>query len=116
MFDSFVLLIVLISIFGSLYYVFKKTSNARGIQSSHNIGKVVASFPISYKTSGFIIRIENKYYLCAENCGIIEIEYSNSMENLIANNTFQNILAKEFEKIKGFGFKKDSLGEKKDNN
>lgn len=96
MFESLSLILILVVVFGSLYLVYKTTTKINCNYSKSNIGKVVASFPVSYKMSGHIVRIGDKYYFCCENCGIVEVDYPDNLDKIIDKPSFQSILAKQF--------------------
>ena len=110
MFEAFSLLIIIVITFGAFILLFRITSKLNIRNNNSNIGEVVHSFPLSYKSTAYILEVNKKYYLCCENCGMIEIEYSDEIKNLTNNNTFQSILAKEFSKIKNI--KKGKNGKK----
>ena len=104
MFESFVMLIILFSVFGGLFAVAHYTNKLRLKQSNYSVGKVIASFPISCKSQGIIVKIGEKYYFCCEGSGIIEIEYDEPFDMGSNSNTFKEILAKELNvlnKVKG---------------
>lgn len=96
MFEVISLIFILAVLVGSLYFVYKTSMQANVKYSKSNIGKVVASFPISYKMSGHIVRIGEKYYFCCENCGIVEVDYSENLDKIMDNRSFQSLLAKQF--------------------
>lgn len=106
MIDSLVLLLVVGIVFGSLIFLYKFTMSINCKYVEHNIGKVVASFPISHKMSGYIIRIDEKYYFCCEGCGIIEIDYTGNLDKIADNPSFQSIVSKQLEKLNNIKAKK----------
>lgn len=108
MFEAFSLLLILFFIFGSLYLVFKATKGIKTNDAGLGV-KVIGSFPISYKISGHIIKMGDKFYLCCESCGIIEIEHTADIDLMMNNKSFQSILANEFEKLKNIRNKKDVI-------
>lgn len=99
MINSLLLMLVIGGVFGSLIFVYKYTTKINCKYSENNIGKVVASFPVSYKMSGYIVRIGDKYYFCCEGCGIVEIDYSGNLDKVKDNPSFQAIVAKQLERI-----------------
>ena len=108
MFEAFALLLILLFIFGSLYLVFKMTKGIKTNDSEFGV-KVIGSFPINYKISGHIIKLGDKFYLCCESCGIIEIEHTTNIDLMMNNNSFQSILAKEFGKLNKIKSKTDVI-------
>ena len=96
MFESLMLILIIVTVFGALFFVYKSTTKLNAKYSNSNIGKVIASFPINYKMSGHIVRIGDKYYFCCENCGIVEVDYSDNLDKLMDNHSFQSIIAKQF--------------------
>ena len=96
MFESLMLILIVGTVFGALFFVYKTTTKINCKYSNSNIGKVVASFPVSYKMTGHIVRIGDKYYFCCENCGIVEVDYPNNLDKTIDNPSFQSIIAKQF--------------------
>lgn len=99
MLDILMVISIVLVIFGSLFVVYKSTMKINCKYSQSNIGKVVASFPVSYKMMGYIVRIGEKYYFCCEGCGITEVEYSSNLDKTLDNPSFQSMLAKQFGKI-----------------
>ena len=99
MIDILLLLMIIVIIFGALILLYKATSKINTNYSENNIGKVIASFPISYKMSGYIVRVGNKYFLCCEGCGITEIDYPGNLDKVMDSPSFQSILAKQLEKL-----------------
>lgn len=99
MFDSFLLLLMLFMVFGGLFGLAKYTMKLKNIQNQHNIGKVITSFSISPKTSGHIIEVGEKHYLCCEGSGIIEVSLTEEMKDAMESNAFKEVLAKDFKKI-----------------
>lgn len=99
MLDTLLLLLVVGAVFGTLFFVYKTTTKINCKYADNNIGKVVATFPISYKINGYIVRIGEKYYFCCEGCGIVEVDYNGNLDKVMDNPSFQSILAKQFEKI-----------------
>lgn len=99
MLDTILLLSVVGIIFGTLFFVYKTTTKINCKYAENNIGKVVASFPISYKMNGYIVRVGDKYYFCCEGCGITEIDYHGNLDKVMDNPSFQSILAKQFGKL-----------------
>lgn len=102
MINSLILLLIVGIVFGSLIFVYKYAMSINCKYAENNIGKVVASFPINHKMSGYIIRIGDKYYFCCEGCGIIEVDFQGNLDKIIDNPSFQSIIAKQLEKINGF--------------
>lgn len=102
MFNTVLLLLITGIIFGTLIFVYKFTTKINCKYSQSNIGKIIASFPISYKMNGYIVRIGDKYYFCCEGCGIIEVDYPGNLDKVMDNPSFQSILAKQLEKINTF--------------
>lgn len=96
MFESLILILIVGTVFGALFFVYKATTKINSKYSNSNIGKVIASFPINYKMSGHIVRIGDKYYFCCENCGIVEVDYPNNMDKAMDNPSFQSMIAKQF--------------------
>lgn len=96
MFEGLILILIIGIVFGALFFVYKATTKINSKYSNSNIGKVIASFPISYKMSGHIVRIGNKYYFCCENCGIVEIDYPDNLDKDMDNHSFQSIISKQF--------------------
>lgn len=105
MFNSFIVICSTLVIFAALYFAFKIMNSIGNSQRRYTSCKTIANFPINYKMSGNIIKIENKYYLCVENCGIIEIEYNEELKTLDADNIFKSILTKNIRKLKSKNIK-----------
>lgn len=99
MFDSFLLLLMLSIVFGGLFMLAKYTMKLKNVQNQYNIGKVITSFSISPKTSGHIIEVGGKHYLCCEGSGIIEVSLTEEMKDAMETNAFKEVLAKDFKKI-----------------
>lgn len=99
MLDTLMMISVIGIVFGTLFFVYKATSKINCKYADNNIGKVIASFPVSHKMTGHIIRIGEKYYFCCESCGIIEVDYPANLDKVMDNPSFQSILAKQFESL-----------------
>ena len=99
MLNSLMLLLVLGIVFGSLVFVYKFTMSINCKYAEHNIGKVVASFPINHRMSGYIVRIGEKYYFCCEGCGITEVDFQGNLDKVIDNPSFQSMVSKQMEKL-----------------
>lgn len=100
MFDSFILILILFIVFGGLFFVAKYTLKIKNAQDKYNIGTVVTTFPISYKTNGHIVKIGDKHYFCCEGSGIIEIEFTEEMDIAMNSNSFKETLANDLLKLK----------------
>lgn len=100
MFDSFILILILFIVFGGLFFVAKYTLKIKNAQDKYNIGTVVTTFPISYKTNGYIVKIGDKHYFCCEGSGIIEIEFTEEMDIAMNSNSFKETLANDLLKLK----------------
>lgn len=98
MFEAFSLLLIIAIIFGALYFVFKFSKGIKCGDSNLGI-KVLQTVPVNYKISAHILQLGDKYYLCCESCGMLEVEYSSELEAMMKNNSFQSILSKEFGRL-----------------
>ena len=109
MFDSFILVLILFIVFGGLLFVAKYIFKIKNTQDKYNIGTVVTTFPISYKTNGHIVKIGEKHYFCCEGSGIIEVDFTEEMDIAMNSNSFKEALAKDLSKLKSLKKKNNTL-------
>lgn len=115
MFQSFMLLVFLVIVFGSFFLVLKAFSKVRKGYVNNGIGENIASFPISYKMNGYVIKVGDTYLLCNDLGGMIEIPHDKKFDTIKSDLKFDKVLAEEFGRVKNFDIKSLTDKYKKNN-
>lgn len=95
----FSVLLQITILFVILYFMLRYYRKFKKYESKNNITKVLYTFPVNYKTNGYILKVSDKYYLCIEGCGIVPIEYNESLGINYGDVVFSKKLSEEFSRL-----------------